>query len=305
MVLLFFFFWVLTLADNSSDIATTLQPLSSLNFLNFENQAVEIVVAALLLIGIVSTNIALSSQIILTTQSIFFRALLYIVICSIGGIYALPPTLPAAICLSAALYRIVKTYNLERDTAAHFFEAAFLIGVGTLFYSPLLTLGVIVFVGMYQTYSIDLRKIVVVLVGMATPFVFAVAINYLLDRDIASLFAAFSIELPSSVFHNLTLFSKVVHIAIGVITLLIILFSLQKIKYRNKAYSFYSSLMIWVLSICIALFLSVSAVGDEIIFLAAIPICFFLEQFLIETKHHIAADILFIFLLLSPFISTF
>lgn len=225
----------------------------------------------------------------------FLPALLYIFLTSLVPEYQyLSQVIPAALLLHLAIIRITGSYR-QGGTAFCFFDAALMIGTGSLFYTNLIWYGIILFIGMSILRQPDIREIIISLIGLFSPFLFILAVLYIFDYDTGIYI--------SNVFDSMT--GRVTDVAwtriivAGVIYILLMLlvagagllkvFTTLKVKARKIF-----SLQIWIALITVPVyFLSPSSSG-ELLFIFAIPASYILTHFFLFRKgRKIVREVLF------------
>ena len=236
-------------------------------------------------------------------QKSFLPALFYIIINSAyPGNQIMNPVIVATLFLNFALIRIMNSYK-QPVVCSHFFDAGIIIGVGSLFYANLIWFGILIFIGMAVFRSFEIREFVSAIIGLFTPFGLTMAIYYLTDRDISSLFSNFAANLfMDEGLPFMSISSIIVYLIIGIILVLSIInlvgrVNTKKIKVRKTF-----TMLMWTLVISIILFVLSPAVSLDIVWIMALPCCFFLGHFFVYAKRNKLAEVLFDVILLSVFL---
>lgn len=209
------------------------------------------------------------------------------------------PALPASVFLLLAIMRIVKTYRVQ-GTAFSFFDAGFLISVGSLFYANLVWSGLLLFVGIILIRNISLREIVISLAGLATPFLICAGILYVTGENMTSLTEDLKFNILEVIVSPrltpVTIAGLIVltfYLFIG-ITYLMTVVGNKKIKSR-KAFSIF----LWSLAISIILSSLLSSASLEIIWTGMIPSVYLISHFFVLTKKTLLRESLFILLVVA------
>ena len=162
----------------------------------------------------------------------FFPAVIYIMFSAVlPPLQVMNPVLPSAPFLILALKRIMGSYR-KPGTAFNFFDAALLIGTGSLFYANLVWFGLLVFIGIALLRTGNVVEIFTSIIGLLTPYIMIFGIYYVLGRDTGELWTDIRenlfAESPGAVF------SRVGIVALTVSGLML----LVSIVFLNGAYKF-------------------------------------------------------------------
>jgi len=257
------------------------------------------VIAAFLMMLLVSVlMVNFNTDVFFIGERQFFPALIYILI--IGLVpeqHILNPVLPAAIFLIPAVQRIMMAYKLQW-TPFPFFDAGLLIGTGSLFYAGLIWFGLLLFTGIVILRTWGIREFIVSLAGLATPLFIFTGFYYVAGNDME--------QLMVSVKHNLFLrsstlgpdiFSKAGLAVASFITLiclvhLLLALNSKKVKSRKTFV-----LLIWIFLISAGMVILFQAVSYEIIWLAAIPMSYFVSHYFVFARERRIPVIMLITLL--------
>jgi hypothetical protein len=228
-------------------------------------------------------------------QRTLLPALFYVLLNSIiPSNQTLNPVLPAVIFLMIAIIRIMDSYK-KQGIANNFFDAGVLIGIGTLFYADLIWFGLLLFIGIFLLRTVTIKEILISVTGLATPFLIAISLFFLGGEDISGFFAIVKsnlftkAEIPND---SLSPSSIIALVFCGIIILISVIdlagkIDMKKNRTRNTFYLF-----LWVLIISVLLFFLLKTVSYEIIWIATVPLSFFLGHFFIYTKRKVLPDIL-------------
>ena len=258
------------------------------------------VIAAFLMMIVVSVLLVnFNTEVFFIGERQFFPALIYILIIGLMlGQHILNPVLPAAIFLIPAIQRIMMAYKLQW-TPFPFFDAGLLIGTGSLFYAGLIWFGLLVFVGIIILRTWGIREFIVSLAGLATPLFIFSGFYYVAGNDMGELLVA--------VKHNLFLrssdsgpdiFSKAglaIAAFITLICLVHLLFALNSKKVKSRK-TFV--LLIWTFLISAVMTILFNSVSYEIIWLAAIPMSYFVSHYFVFARKRWVPDIMLVTLIM-------
>jgi hypothetical protein len=92
------------------------------------------------------------------------------------------PALIASLFLILAVNRIFTSYH-DLKIGNYFFDAGVLISIGSLFYFPLIFLGIMLFVGIILLRPIHLREWILSIVGLFMPYLFTWSFYFLTDQS--------------------------------------------------------------------------------------------------------------------------
>jgi hypothetical protein len=229
----------------------------------------------------------------------FLPALFYVLL---GGMFPdqqlLNPVLPASIFLMLAVMRIMDGYHIS-GTAYNYFDAGLLISTGSLFYANLVWFGLLVIIGIALLRTGNLKEIIISILGLLTPYLITFSLYYVMGKDVGSLWRLFSENLYTKAtfypFQRLTIVTLVFCIGLIFVSLsqLFKMMNTKKIKSRKTF-----SLMIWIFLISIIVYVVLPSVSVEMIWITAIPICYFLTHYFVFVRKKMMPEILFTLLLL-------
>ncbi len=228
-------------------------------------------------------------------QRTFLPALFYVLLNSaIPSNQGLNPVLPAVIFLMIAIIRIMDSYK-QQGIANNYFDAGILIGTGSLFYADLLWFSLLLFLGIFLLRTVTLKEIVISLTGLVTPYLILLSIYFLNGQDITIFYETLKTDLLSETvirYDTLSPASVIALIYFGIMMLISIIDLMSKIdmkknRTRNTFYLFF-----WVLIISILLFFVLKTVSFEIMWIATVPLSFFLGHYFIYTKRKVLPEIL-------------
>lgn len=230
----------------------------------------------------------------------FLPAFFYLTLVSLFPEFQrLTPIMPAAVFLMIALMRIADSYRVT-GISYNFFDAAFLISTGSMFYPGLIWFGILVFIGIAVFRSGSFIEIVSAVIGLIAPYFVAAGIFYMTDANFNELGKQFAGNLFNEV--SVYPYSKpliVILIFIGITLLASLAFLLGRVntkKIRSRKIFF---LLIWMLLLNAALFFILPAVSVEMIWLAAIPVSYILAHYFIYVKGKIFPEIVFVLFIVS------
>lgn len=261
-------------------------------------------IAAILLLFTGFVLNQLNARFRLIDEGTYLPGVLFVlIISSFHSIHQINPMLFAIFFLLIALHIVFPTYRIEK-TIEPFFNSAFLISVGSLFYFPLIFFVLILFYFMLNSRSFYWREWVVALLGIITPYLFAFSIYFIIDKPLELLNTLqYQLSVPATndtidvryivffFFISIMMFSSIFYLRSNVI---------KKVVTRKY---FGIITFIWILSL--VLFILLDSVYIESIYLFAIPFSFILSNYLIKNRSKVGEDLIFIGLILLLLIVSF
>lgn len=233
----------------------------------------------------VALIITFNTRTLFLNERTFLPGFIYILITSLIPDYQyLNPVIPSVILLHLAVMRIAGSYR-KNGTAFCYFDAALMIGTGSLFYANLIWYGLILFIGLGLLRSPDVREVIVSVLGLLTPYVFVFGIYYVAGSDLAVLTSAIEnslfgagiepsfprIVIVSLLFVAFTILIAAIHLGS--------LFSTIKVKARKIF-----SLQVWVALITIAVYFISPSGNAELLYIFALPSSYMLSNYYIHAR---------------------
>ncbi|HVN56722.1 MAG TPA: DUF6427 family protein [Bacteroidales bacterium] len=203
------------------------------------------------------------------------------------------PVLPAAFLLMIALRRIMDAYR-KNGTAYNFFDASLIISIGSLIYANLIWFGLLTFVGIALLRTVNLKELLLGLLGLCTPPAIIAGIFYVLGKDMGSLIATARFNLlgeSESYYFSRVTVAGIVIIGLAILASTFYLFSVINSKKIRSRKTFW--LLIWVMIISFTVYFAVPSVSVEMIFIAAIPASYLLTHYFVFSKKQLLPEIFF------------
>jgi Family of unknown function (DUF6427) len=224
----------------------------------------------------------------------FLPGLIYVLF---GGFFPdhqlLNPVIPASIFLILAIKRIIDGYHIS-GTAYCYFDAGILIGTGSLFYANLIWFGLLVIIGVGLIRTGNFKEIVISVFGLLTPYLLTFGLYYVIGKDIRALVQL----IKDNLFVRATFypFPGVTIAALLFCGILLIISFVQLFKHMNtkkiKSRKTFS-VLIWAFLISLIVYIVLPSVSVEMIWLASIPVSYFLAHYFVFVKKKIVPEILF------------
>jgi len=240
----------------------------------------------------------------LRTRS-YLPGIIYIIL--VGGFPNLlffHPVFFGAIFLLFSIYFLFDAYN-KNEILENCFITGFILGVGSLFYFPLLffipllVAGFLILARMYHW-----RHFLLPLVGAATPWLITISVCYLTDSH-PQLFATISQNTYEnntiSINDPLKYFSFLI-MALGLISGLFLIkyYDTKKISSRK-----YLAVFAILLVLTTAMPWVIKSAALEIVVILQIPVAYFIAHFLLFFNNRFWTEVVFYLLLISSFIVQF
>lgn len=258
-----------------------------------------LILSFILLAVMVFLMVNLNTTLFFINERTFLPALFYILLSGLFPQYQLlNPAIISALFLMMAIKRIMESYRVQ-GTAYSFFDAGILISVGSLFYVHLIWFGLISIIGILLMRPFNFREILLSFIGLLTPYIFTVAIFYVLGHnpfDFLDLVVYNMFEKEGEFAFNPFTIAGVIFtgllmlLAIGQLFMVI---STKKIQSRKIF-----SVLLWIFIIAVLAYSLIPAVSIEMIWIAAIPVSYYLSHYMIFAKRKVLTEILFDILLL-------
>lgn len=253
------------------------------------------IVSSLFLVSMMAFLVVnLNTTLFFINERTFLPALFYILLSGLFPQYQLlNPAIIAAVFLMLAIRRIMQSYRIQ-GTAYNFFDAGLLIAAGSLFYANLIWFSFLLIIGISILRPLNLKEIVLSVLGLLTPYLLTAAFYYVAGKQVASFFESLGYNL--FVKQEQFAFNPVI-IAGLILAGLLTFFSLSHLFtliYGKKIQSRKTfSILLWTFAISVTIFFLLPSVSIEIIWIAAIPVSYFLSHYFIFLKRKLLPEILF------------
>lgn len=264
------------------------------SFMNVALNMVLTLIIAFLLIAFNRKNIIINQQTYL--PAFFYVAL----ISGVPAIQQFHPVVPGILFLLWAFDLIYNTYRSEGNLEKLFF-AGFFIATSSLFYFPLIYMGIVIFISLTILRPFIWREWVAPILGMLTPFLFVFTFYYLSD----SLNSFRTIVIYQSQFDPGVKFLEFQSILFLLLVLIILLissinliknFPKKKIKTRR-----YFLINFWIFLLSLVIYFVFYQTSYELMYIGMVPLAFLFTDFFYSIKSKKAAN----FILLLFFMGLF
>lgn len=252
-----------------------------------------VILAFVMMLIVAMVMVRFNTAVFFIPRRTYLPALLYILLYSLfPAEMVYNPALPAALLVLAGLWRMVSSYRIN-GMVFNFFDAALLISAAGMLYTGSLWLILLVFVGALIFRSPDLRELTVTVAGVILPWTVLYAVWFVTGGDLG--------ELTEVIRHNL--FDKLQSFVPGRTLLILLVIALLNFvpavfsmirempTYKIRSRKTFE-LFLWMIFMCVAVFVLVPAVSCGINAIAAIPVAFIMANYLAFTRRIIIAEIL-------------
>ncbi|MDX9948526.1 MAG: DUF6427 family protein [Bacteroidales bacterium] len=244
------------------------------------------VVAAFLLTLLVSYLLVnFNTSAFFISERTFLPAIVYALLTAVFPEFqVLNPVLPAAVFLILGIRSIVASYKVY-GTAFSFFDAGILIGTGSLFFAPLIWMGILLLAGIVILRTVNIKEIIISILGIATPLFIVYGIMYVSGKDMAEQLSAVSWNLFGKELSFHVAGVKLAIIIIAVIMILIAVaqllpaLNMKKIKSRKTL-----TLLFWTFFIALGITIFSGSVSGEMHWLLIIPPSYFLTHYFVFSR---------------------
>jgi hypothetical protein len=264
-----------------------------------QNNALAQVITSIILVLALSYGVQLINDkfLFIRIRSNLPAFIFALIISGLTSLHTLHPVYFGALFMLLSIYRLFSIFG-EKKAYSAIFDVGFLWGIGSLFYFNLIfifpaLLGSIVILGRETRW----REFIILLLGLATPFIFTFSYGFLTDKTLLILktFESNIITPVEHIFSNTALIiylsAIVFFVLIGTINIFH-QFDTKKISSRK-----YFSVMfgLFILSVLVIIF--VPATSHEMLVITAIPTTYLISNLFVFMKSRFWSELLFFLLL--------
>jgi len=221
----------------------------------------------------------------------------------LGGfvfIHNMHPVYFGILFLLFSLNRLFSACTKDSGVLSCAFDAGFYIGVGSLFYFPLIFYFFVVWAGLFKIHGqLHGRSFLLSLIGTLLPWL--MVFSYCFFTDTQSVFNHIIYQnFYASAIRQATEIPYYIYIGfLFLLTVISVYYLLSYVNIQKVATRKYFGILFWILIISIAIFILVPSVSEEILVIMAVPLSFMFSNFMISVKKEIFGDIiLMIFIVL-------
>jgi hypothetical protein len=242
--------------------------------------------------------VRMNAKYILIQQRTFLPALFFICISGYTPVLLQwNEVLPAGVFLILILEVIFHSYQ-DEPNSYRFFEAGILLGIGSLFYAPLVYMLVFIWIACMVQRPFYWREYLFPVLGILVPYIFVFAFLFFRDKSILE----FLVRLKSNfVFKiNFPQFRWIYWIFAAYVGILILLSSIYLIKvfqFRKVYIRDYFMVLFWMFVTASFIYLFLSGFNTGLAYIVAMPVSYILTNYFINSKKSIGNKLLFYSLL--------
>ena len=271
-------------------------PLNALlSGLNGYNIIVSKIVAFLIFITTAAWLNYMNTRFMLIPERSFLPSFFYILIASFfPGLHNLNPLLPAAFCLLTAIHMLFSAYKTEADSY-RFFDAGLLIGIGSLFYAPLIWFILFVWIAIAVMRPFYWREWLFPLLGMIVPYSLVWGYYYVfLDSGfkiiqllIVNLYPVF--DLP-----ELDVISLLVVIYLFIILVISSFYMIKVYQFRKIYVRLYFQVFFWLFLLSLIIFFYPAGANMGMVYILALPMAYLYTNYYLGTGKALSNRLLFL-----------
>jgi hypothetical protein len=243
--------------------------------------------------------VRINANFVLIQQRTFLPALFFIIMAGHNPeLLQWNPVLPASVFVILLLGLIFRSYGDDPDSY-RYFEAGIILGLGSLFYAPLVYLLFFIWLATMVQRPFYWREYLYPVLGIMVPFVFVFALIFFTDKSIPEFFLQlksnfiFEIHIPeySWVYWVFAIYIAIL-LSISTVYLLKV-FQFRKIYIRD-----YFQVLFWLFITGSVIFLAFSAHNNGITYLIAVSTSYMLTNYFINAKQNTGNKLLLYLLLI-------
>lgn len=270
------------------------------------NAQISVIFAALLVLVQALLLMRLNFRYIFLSDRGYFPAFIFILITSTFPLVQnFNPALIANLFLLAIIDKLFSAYKSERSINT-FFDLGLILGLGAMFYLPLLALLPFIWISMLIIRQFYWREYLVLIMGIVLPFITLFSYYYLVRGELEIVVYNLIEQLGTNRYNFI--FNRVQLIVLALFALLLFVANLQLLKKINRqkiSTRKYFSSFFWLSINCLGLFFFFPNAGFELIYILAIPVSLLLGEYFMGLKSKFQSIVLFVILLLAIFINYF
>jgi len=203
---------------------------------------------------------------------------------ALPGTQVFHPVILAGFFLYFALKLLFQTYRYN-GTSFHFFQAAILIGLGSLFYPPLIIFFLLIYIAQFVLRTFNWREWLTPLIGIFLPFYFYVGINFMVTGDWEPLPERFVKGITELI--EWEDFTTAHFVFFGYLALLILVSSFSMIARfttRKVSSRLYLVIIFWTFVISLAGYFLIPAASVEMLVIVALPVSYLFSSYFIISQ---------------------
>ncbi len=234
---------------------------------------------------------------IVETRSYIMAVFLVILSCSFLPLLRIHPGLIGGVFLLLAIEKCLRSYHSDKFST-NFFDAAFYISVGSLFYFSLIYFTLLIWIAIIILRPFKLREYLMVPVGILLPYIFAWAYYFFTDNQ-SALFEVIAQNTKLTSYLNYLNISNYLFFSfILILTILASLHLLNEMGSRKIGPRKFLRVMFWVFSLSIIAVLFVPSISIELLPIVAIPLSILFANYFTRIRNMLIGNVLITVLIL-------
>jgi hypothetical protein len=242
--------------------------------------------------------VRINARLVLVQQKTFLPALFFIIIAgNTSDLLQWNPVLPAALFVIFVLELIFRS-NHDEPNSYKYFEVGMLLGIGSLFYAPLIYMIVFIWIGCAIQRPFYWREYVFPVLGFAVPYIFVFSILFMRDRSIPEFLMGMKSDFIFSFdFPDFNWSSRVFSIYLGLLVLVSSVFLLKVFQFRKIYIRDYFLVLFWLFILSVLFFLLLSGFNTGMSYLIGISISYILTNYFVNARKSVGNMVLLYLLL--------
>lgn len=233
----------------------------------------------------------------------YLPAMIYVLICS--ALFSNQNLQPALLANFFVLFAFDKALLIDKGSHhfKRFYESGIFIGIATLIYPWAIYLLAAIWLCLIILRNFEWREMLSSIIGVATPIALLFTISYLKNNFVLTYTTYINLLFSKQQNQFLLQSQNIVSLVIFALLIMItIFFSLQIMGTKKISSRKYITLFLWLLLVAYFIYFLNPAVGNEIVYIMAIPLSLTFTFLFTELRKKIFAEILFTILLIAVFV---
>ncbi len=274
-----------------------------------------VIIAFILLLSQAFILIQLNVKYIFIEGRTYLPSIIFILIsCSYVQLQRLHPVLFANLFFLLAINKIFGSYTKEdsdmgvshykkESFLSKYFDAAFLLSIGSLFYANMLFYMLIIWIGILILRQFNWREWLMTFLGFLIPYVLIMSYYYFTDNFSEFLKVIYGLCAGLTTFSNgeqAMVFISNMSIPYYMFYSFLILLVIMSIFYffikyyrKRKSVRKYFKLFLWLLLLSIAIFFFVDSASIELLIILSIPVSYIISNYFVSMRSKLWGEILF------------
>ena len=239
---------------------------------------------------------------IIVEDKVIMPPLFFVLIISLfSRNYNLLPALLGNLFLMMAMMRTLGSERIPEQKRLYF-ESGLLIGIGSLFYPPLVAMMLLIFATQFVMRFFDIREFLASVLGFVVPYIFYLFVMFMMDQP-EVFWDRLSMIFDTQ--HFTVKLSVVQYSAVGfmaLFTLVALVTMTQYIRMYKVTTRKYFSLFIWLIIISIIGFFAIPCAGLTIVVFPAMSLAFIASLYFMQIRRNAVGELAFLLLIISTFL---